>query len=423
MHVGVQDLCLGLGENLTVVGLITTKSVLAHVSESGHGLITPVEQLKVSNLLEMRVAGPWTHGELESTLDNVVESGLLEVSLPADGLLARDVSLLCNLEVELAHLDVSRVLWKGTVVGTKVGDETRDFKVGTGLEGTVDLLDEVGPVVDCHGELTGVDEVKDGLAPAPLDLYVVDLGQVSMKRVNKGLGAWRTAYLKANVRWNNLGLEWEEIYSDDPSRRVELGHINSPDTSASTKIEDSLGVLGQGRQVQLVVQKHRVLAVTEVMLDQLPKALADVNNKQQGRTYLDVVAECPSLVLSPGVVMIGVFLELQANFLSNFGQVTRHDAVGVHASGLVVNPVDRLDVGDLSSQRNHRHELADLNVRRTIKDNVSRCRRTRLSVLVVAVWVIFLALATEDARDAPKEGTGLLLRLHDFTSDFPLESG
>lgn len=284
MHVGVQDLCLGLGKNLTVVGLITTKRVLAHISESSHGLVAPVEQLKVSNLLEMRVTGPWTHGELESTLDDVVEACFLEVSLPADGLLARDVSLLGNLEVELAHLDVSRVLWKGTVVGTKVGDEARDFEVGAGLEGAVDLLDEVGPVVDRHGELTGVDEVKYGLAPAPVDLHVVDLSQVSMRRVNKKFGSRRTTYLKANVRWNKLGLEWEEIDSDDPSRRVELGHVNSPDASASTKIEDGLGVLGQGRQVQLVVQEHRVLAVTEVMLDKLPKRLADVNNKQQGHS-------------------------------------------------------------------------------------------------------------------------------------------
>lgn len=88
MHVGVQDLCLGLGKNLVVVGLITTKSVLAHVSESHHRLVTPVEKLKVPNLLEMRVVGPRTHGKLESSLVNVVEASLLEVSLPADRLLA-----------------------------------------------------------------------------------------------------------------------------------------------------------------------------------------------------------------------------------------------------------------------------------------------------------------------------------------------
>lgn len=188
VDVGVQDLCLSLGENLAVVGLIATKSVLAHVSESDHGLVAPVEKLKVSNPLEVRVVGPWAHGKLERSLDNLVETGLLEVSLPANGLLARDVALLCNLKVELANLGEGRVLWKGTVVRAVVGNEARDFKVGAGLEGAVDLLDEVGPVVDRHGQLTGVDEIKDVLSPAPVDLHVVDLDQVSMRRASKGLG-------------------------------------------------------------------------------------------------------------------------------------------------------------------------------------------------------------------------------------------
>lgn len=184
MHVGVDNLLLGLGKNLTVVGLITAQPVLAQVDKGAHGLLTPVEQLEIANLLEMRVSGPRTHGELERSLGDVVEAGLLEVSLPANGLLARDVALLGDLEVDLSHLDVGRVLGKRAVVGTEVGDEARDFKVGAGLEGAVDLLDEVGPVVDGHGELTGVDEVKDRLAPTPSGLHVVDLGQVSMARIN-----------------------------------------------------------------------------------------------------------------------------------------------------------------------------------------------------------------------------------------------
>lgn len=89
-------------------------------------------------------------------------------------------------------------------------------------------------------------------------------------------------YLEVDVGWNKLGLEREEVDSDDASRRVNLCHVDSPDTSASTKVEDASGVLGQGRQVQLVVQKQGVLAVTQVMLDQLANRLAgggDVDSK------------------------------------------------------------------------------------------------------------------------------------------------
>lgn len=85
--------------------------------------------------------------------------------------------------------------------------------------------------------------------------------------------------------------------------------------------------------------------------------------------------------------------------------------------------MDRLDVGDLSGQGSYGHELTQPDVRRTIKHDVSRCRRTRLSVLVldvvVAGRVIFLALAAKDARDAPEETTGLFLEFHIVTSAFP----